>query len=61
MAELKAYRVTGDFNRMTYSEHKTLSAAIKAAKALAKKWGKSHPGSEPRVERSTDEGWTVVE
>jgi hypothetical protein len=60
MSDNKAFRVTGDFDRMVYSSHKTIEAARKAAKALAKKWGASHPGSEPRVERLTDEGWKVV-
>lgn len=61
MADKKAYRVTGDFIRMVYLSHKTIGAARKAAKALAKKWGWSHPGSEPQIEKLTDEGWTVVE
>jgi hypothetical protein len=57
----KAYRVTGDFDRMTYSEHSTLAAAQREAKALTQKWGKSHPGSEPRVEQLTGSGWVLVQ
>lgn len=54
------YRVTGDFSRMVYSRHHTEDAALKAAAALSRKWGWSHPGSEPRVERLTDTGWADV-
>lgn len=45
----KNFVVTGDFSRMIYSRHCTRAAAEKACKALAKKWGYSHLGSEPRV------------
>jgi len=61
MANNKTFRVTGDFDRMVYSSHKNFELALKAAKALAKKWGLSHPGSEPRVERLTDTGWKTVQ
>ena len=43
------YAVTGDFQRMIYSRHHTRLAAERACRALAAKWGPSHPGSEPRV------------
>jgi len=43
------YAVTGDFDRMVYSRHRTLAAAERACRALAARWGRSHPGSEPRV------------
>lgn len=55
------YRVTGDFSRMVYSTHATIEAARRYAKMLAKKWGVSHVGSEPSVERLTESGWIVVE
>lgn len=58
---VKPYRVTGDVMRMTYSKHDSQGLATKAAKALAAKWGWSHPGSEPAVERLTADGWEVVE
>ena len=45
------YAVTGDFSRMIYSRHRTLVAASRAARALSKMWGWSHPGSEPQVVR----------
>jgi hypothetical protein len=51
------YRVTGDFLRLTYSQHRSKAAAWRAAKALASKWGWSHPGSEPRVERNENGYW----
>ena len=54
------YRVTGDHARMVYSTHKTAEAAIRAAKALAKRWGWSHPGSEPVPKRLTDAGWARI-
>lgn len=54
------YRVTGDTNRVVYSRHSTEHAARKAASALSRKWGWSHPGTEPRVERMTDGGWVDV-
>ena len=41
--------VTGDFARLVYSRHSTRALAERAAKRLARKWGESHPGSEPRV------------
>lgn len=43
------YAVTGDFSRLVYSRHSSLGAAQKARQKLARKWGYSHPGSEPRV------------
>jgi hypothetical protein len=43
------HAVTGDFDRMIYSRHTSFSAAERARRALAAKWGRSHPGSEPRV------------
>jgi len=43
------YAVTGDHSRMVYSRHRTEAAALAAAQGLARKWGYSHPGSEPRV------------
>ncbi len=43
------YAVTGDFDRMVYSRHATRAAAERACRALAAKWGHSHPGSEPAV------------
>lgn len=54
------YRVTGDFNRLVYSTHRTAEAARSAAKALARKWGWSHPGSEPAAERLTATGWVSI-
>lgn len=56
----KNYRVTGDHMRVSYSHHATEAAAIRAAVSLSKKWGVSHIGSEPRVERMTEDGWTDV-
>jgi hypothetical protein len=58
--EMNKFRVVGDFTRMVYSEHKTASAATNAAKKLAKKWGWSHPGSEPEAQRLTDSGWVAI-
>jgi hypothetical protein len=52
-----SYRVTGDFLRVTYSQHDTEASAQRAAVSLRKKWGWSHPGSEPIVERLYDDGW----
>lgn len=46
----KPYVVTGDHTRMVYSRHSTYAAACRACAALARKWGWSHPGSEPLVE-----------
>jgi hypothetical protein len=43
------YAVTGDFSRLVYSRHRTRAAADRACRALAARWGWSHPGSEPRV------------
>lgn len=43
------YRVTGDHHRMIYSRHSSEALALAAARALARSWGWSHPGSEPRV------------
>lgn len=43
------YAVTGDHSRLVYSQHKTASAAERARRQLARHWGHSHPGSEPRV------------
>jgi ribosomal protein L20A (L18A) len=58
---MKTFRVTGDFTRMVYSEHSSEQAALKAARALSRRWGVSHLGSEPRVERLSDEkGWVDV-
>jgi hypothetical protein len=36
------YRVTGDFTRMVYSRHMSLTAAKEAARILSSKWGASH-------------------
>jgi hypothetical protein len=54
------YRVTGDFTRMVYSRHMSLTAAKEAARILSSKWGASHAGSEPAVEQMTPSGWSVV-
>ena len=43
------YHVTGDHSRMVYSRHTTEQAALRAARALARRWGWSHPGAEPQV------------
>jgi hypothetical protein len=43
------FEVRGDFARVLYSTHSTRKAAERAARALAKKWGYSHIGSEPVV------------
>ena len=43
------HAVTGDFSRLVYSRHRTAEAAERAAQSLARQWGWSHPGSEPRV------------
>lgn len=43
------YAVVGDYRRMTYSRHRTLEAARRSARSLARKWGQSHPGSEPGI------------
>lgn len=43
------YAVTGDHSRLVYSRHCTEAAARRAARSLARKWGASHPGSEPRI------------
>jgi hypothetical protein len=51
------YRVTGDFSRMVYSQHRSEAAAWRGAKALVRKWGVSHPGSEPRVQRQENGSW----
>lgn len=45
----RRYAVTGDFSRLVYSRHRTRAAAERARAKLARKWGWSHPGSEPRV------------
>lgn len=49
MSNQFSFAVTGDFDRMVYSRHKTRAAAERACRGLAAKWGHSHPGSEPRV------------
>jgi hypothetical protein len=54
------YRVTGDFMRLVYSRHETEDAAMRAARVLSRKWGVSHLGSEPRVERLAADGWVDV-
>ncbi len=54
------YRVIADTTATEYSTHRTECAAIRAAKALAHKWGWSHPGTEPRVQRMTDQGWRTI-
>ena len=41
--------VTGDFRRLVYSRHKTKLLAEAALLRLSRRWGWSHPGSEPRV------------
>lgn len=56
----RKYRVVADSMAMTYSSHATEQAAIKAAKALARKWGWSHPGTEPRVQHLTETGWRTI-
>jgi hypothetical protein len=56
----KPYRVTGDHKRMVYSRHDSPEAAIRAAHALAAKWGWSHPGSEPIAECLTESGWMAI-
>lgn len=43
------HRVTGDHSRMTYSRHRSLHAAIRAARSLDRAFGQSHTGSEPQV------------
>lgn len=55
------YRVTGDHMRLVYSSHATEAAARKAAARLQQKWGWSHPGSEPAVERLTTHGWVRIQ
>lgn len=54
------YRVTGDSIRMVYSRHRSEQTARRAARSLARRWGNSHPGTEPRVEVLTDNGWLDV-
>jgi hypothetical protein len=44
------YRVVGDYSRTTYSRHKSLEAAIKAARKLWRLWkGTNQPGAEPAI------------
>lgn len=45
----RRYVVTGDHSRVTYSRHTTEALALAAARKLARRWGWSHPGAEPRV------------
>jgi hypothetical protein len=45
----ETYDVTGDHTRTVYSSHRTEALALRAARRLARKWGWSHPGSEPQV------------
>jgi len=54
------HRVIADTTTTVYSQHRTEDAAIRAAKALARKWGWSHPGTEPQVQRITENGWQTV-
>ncbi|HEY3220315.1 MAG TPA: hypothetical protein VGJ80_06265 [Gemmatimonadales bacterium] len=54
------YRVTGDHMRLVYSHHRTLAAALRACRALTRKWGWSHPGAEPLVEQDTPRGWRII-
>jgi hypothetical protein len=49
MTTTTRYAVTGDHSRLVYSRHVSRSSAERACRALARKWGWSHPGSEPRV------------
>jgi len=43
------YAVVGDFSRAIYSRHRTRAAAERACRSLARRWGWSHPGSEPAI------------
>lgn len=54
------YRVTGDSVHIVYSQHRSLARAERAAKRLARKWGWSHPGTGPVVQRLTVSGWHSI-
>lgn len=58
MTKTYSHAVTGDFSRLVYSRHRSYAAARRAAQALARKWGPSHLGAEPRVVEISDSGLT---
>jgi len=49
---------------MVYSNHRTELAAVRAAKALNRKWGNEYGGqvdaSRARAERLTENGWEPI-
>ncbi len=55
------WRVITENTQAVYSRHRTETAAVRAAKALAKKWEWSHPGTEPVVQHLTPTGWTGID
>lgn len=63
-ADKFGFRVTGDFSRMVYSNHRTELAAVRAEKALNRKWGNEYGGqvdaSRARAERLTENGWEPI-